>query len=94
VKWNKMAVVTVLMILAGSYIYSALGRSRLSKEVETNKLALCSKQSSYGCELVSKYHGTCFDTSYRAEFRTKSFYQDEYNKCMDKKISEAVNPPK
>jgi hypothetical protein len=89
-KWNKTAVIAVIVILSVSYMYSTIKRSQLSNDVEQGQLAACSEDEGRDCHLISEYHDECFDSSYRAEFRIRELRRGEYADCMSRKIGQHV----
>jgi len=87
-KWNKSAALAVIAILASSYAYSGIKGMELSTQVEEEEQTACKQQGRRDCALISKYHDDCFTASYRAERRIKTFHADEYNICMNSKITQ------
>ena len=87
-KWNRTAALAVIAILASSYAYSSIKGMELSNQVEEEEQAACMVQGRKDCALISKYHDDCFTASYRAERRIKTFHADEYNICMNSKITQ------
>jgi len=88
VKWTRSSVVVVGVVLAVSYGYSGIREMQLSNKVEEDRQKACVQGGGHDCGLISKYHDECFNASYRAEYRIKSFHRDEYNDCMARRISQ------
>lgn len=78
----------VIAISSISYLYSSIRGNQLSNKIEEEKWNTCIEQCRSNCELVSKYQDDCFDPSYRAEYRIKTFRPGEYDRCMDNKIEQ------
>ena len=89
-KWDKTAIVAVVVIFSASYVYSSIKRMQLSDDVEREQLARCAEQGGRTCQLVTEHHDDCFDASYRAEFRIREFRQAEYADCLAEKNSQSV----
>ena len=92
-KWNKTAVIVVVVLFSASYVYSTVKRSQLSSDVEQRQLAACLEGKGRDCHLISEYHADCFDASYRAEFKIREFRRGEYADCMSRKIGQHVGSP-
>ena len=87
-RWSKGAALVVIVILTASYVYSSIKRTQLSNQVREAEETACAKNGTTSCDLIAKYHDECFDLSYRAEFRVKSFRFGEYRACIENKIGE------
>jgi len=48
-------------------------------------LLACGKDGGLDCNIIETYHDDCFASSYRAEFKIRSFHAEEYRACLDKK---------
>jgi len=81
-KWNKLATIAVIAIVSISYIYSSIHRTQLSGEIKQKELENCAKRGEIDCMIIKSYHDECFDSSYRAEFKIRSFHTDEYQACL------------
>ena len=90
-KWSKSALLGVIVIFFISFVYSGIKDKQLSNKVKEEKLRICSEQGSYDCGLISRYHDECFSSSYRAQYKIKKFYYDEYNNCISSKIEQRLN---
>lgn len=77
----------MLAIFTASYVYSSIKTQQLSDKVKQQQIEACEQQRALNCEMISKFHDECFDISYRAVYRTKSFHQDEYNNCIASKLN-------
>ena len=84
-KWNRTAVIAVIVIFSISYGYSSVMRMQLSNDVEKEWLAECMDKEGRDCNLISEHHDECFDSSYRAEFRIREFRRGEYADCISTK---------
>ena len=94
-KWDRMAIVAVVVLFTLSYAYSGIKRLQLSGETRDAEEAACEQTKAFDCVLIERYHDECFDPSYRAEYRIRSFHVDEYRACMDSRIRQhgvAANP--
>jgi hypothetical protein len=87
-KWSRSAVLAVIAILAVFYIYSSIKRSQLSNDVREAERGACVKNGKFDCDLIAKYHDECFESSYRAEYRIRSFHASEYHACIEKRASQ------
>ncbi len=87
-KWDKTAVLAVIAIFSISYLYSSIRQWQLSNKVEAEKLRACEARGGNDCGLIPKYHDDCFESSYRAEFRIRTFRYDEYNRCIATRIKQ------
>lgn len=85
-KWNKFSIISVIVILSISYVYSGVNRNQLSNKVKSAELEHCSNSGRYNCSLIETYHAECFSRSDRAELKIRSFHTDEYRACMDKNL--------
>lgn len=86
-KWTKTTALAVVIVLAGSYLYSSIRQSQLSEEVEERQFNRCTDQGNADCDLIGRFHDDCFDTSYRAEYRVRQFHSAEYQQCMNERIT-------
>lgn len=70
---------TIIIIFAVPYFYN--------KNVENNiwdkTLNICKTMNYKDCDTLEERHHECFESSYRFTFRSMSFYEDEYNICMN-----------
>lgn len=89
--WSKTAVIVVIAVFAVSYGYSAIKRMHLSGEVQETERKACAKQGAFDCDLIAKYHDECFEPSYRAEYRIKSFHADEYRACIENMMNQHLS---
>lgn len=81
----------VITVFAVSYGYSAIKRMHLSGEVQETERKACAKQGAFDCDLIAKYHDECFEPSYRAEHRIKSFHVGEYRACIENMLSQHLS---
>lgn len=81
-KWSKFSIIFVAAILAISYIYSSISENQLSNEVRKSALESCAKDARYDCDSVLEHHDDCFNSSYRAELKIRSFHYQEYWTCL------------
>ena len=77
----------VVAIVSASWVYSTLKRMQLSDEVQAAERAACARKGGFDCDLIAKYHDECFESSYRAEYRIRSFHDDEYRVCIESRMS-------
>lgn len=87
-RWRSGAVLAAIVILSISYVYSSIKRTQLSNKVREAEETACAKNGTPNCDLFVKYHDECFDLSYRAELRIKSFHVGEYRACIKNRIGE------
>ena len=73
-------------IVTVSYVYSSVKLTQLSHKAREAEEAACAKQGASNCELIAKYHDGCFNQSYRAELKIRSFHVAEYRACIKNKI--------
>ena len=90
-KWTKAAVIAVIAIFSVSYVYSSIKRMQLSTEIETAEMNACNNKGGSDCDLIANYHDDCFEPSYRAEYRIRTFHAREYRVCMDTKLDRHRN---
>jgi hypothetical protein len=85
--WSRTAVLAVIAIFTVSYVYSSIKRTQLSNTVKEAEGEACAKKGNYNCNLIATYHNECFEQSYRAEYRIRSFHASEYHACIENKIN-------
>lgn len=90
-KWNKLAIISVVVILSISYIYSRYNQNQLSQELKQTELIECKTRADFDCNLINIYHNECFQASNRSEFKIRSFHANEYRQCLHKKVGKSVN---
>ena len=90
-RWSRGAVLVAIVILSTSYVYLSIKRTQLSNKVREAEETACAKNGTFNCNLIAKYHDECFDLSYRAELRIKSFQAGEYRACIKNRIGEHLD---
>ena len=70
----------IITIFTIPYVYNLNKSNNIKMQIYKD----CREQNKNNCDLIDKYHQQCFEKSYRLVFRSKEFFQTEYNICMQK----------
>jgi len=87
VRWNKQSVIIVLVIFTVSYIYSLFYEHDVSNKTKAQYIEACNIQKIGDCDLIDQFHNACFEKNYRSWMKTKRFYAQEYEDCLEKNIA-------
>lgn len=85
-KWNKKSLVIISIILAFLFYSTSVKDRKLRNRIKAEKMAVCLQAQLYDCNVIETHHNVCFEQSYRAELKIKSFRPEEYDRCIQAKI--------